>query len=477
MIAARRSRLIETAEGGEQRAHSVRNALRALAARVRDDDWIMVHDAARPCFSSADLQLLKRELASHPVGGLLAVPLADTLKRALEPGAHVTHVDATIDRDGLWRAATPQVFRCGVLLRALEAALDADRTPTDEAQAIEWSGQRPRLVAGRADNIKVTTADDLALAAAILSVRACAGVQVMRIGSGFDVHAFGPGDSIVLGGVRIPHTRGVVAHSDGDVVLHALCDALLGAAGLGDIGMHFPDTDPVWKGADSRRFVAAVLEMLSVRKLKVGNADITLLAQIAQGVALSPRDPPLAGADARGHREPGEHQGHHHRAPGFHRPQRRPRGAGHRVVRDGARTRMIPDHWRRAALAPPTAWGEPLGTGVLRATPEDFEVDEILGFAASGEGPHALLRVRKRGANTEWVARELARAAGVKPFEVGFAGLKDRNAVTTQHFTVPRGKTRGGRIHRPRGRGLRSAQRRARTSASCRAARSRATAS
>jgi tRNA pseudouridine13 synthase len=101
---------------------------------------------------------------------------------------------------------------------------------------------------------------------------------------------------------------------------------------------------------------------------------------------------------------------------------------------------MIPDHWRRAALAPPVAWGAPLGSGTLRTTPEDFEVDEILGFAAGGEGPHALLHVRKRGANTEWVARELARAAGVKPFEVGFAGLKDRNAVTTQHFTVPRGK-------------------------------------
>jgi 2-C-methyl-D-erythritol 2,4-cyclodiphosphate synthase len=102
---------------------------------------------------------------------------------------------------------------------------------------------------------------------------------MMRIGSGFDVHAFGPGDSVVLGGVRIAHTRGVVAHSDGDVVLHALCDAMLGAAGLGDIGMHFPDTDPLWKGANSRRFVEAVLEMLSVRKLRVGNADITVLAQ------------------------------------------------------------------------------------------------------------------------------------------------------------------------------------------------------
>ena len=170
-IAGRRSRLIETAEGGEQRAHSVRNALRALATRVRDDDWIMVHDAARPCFTAAELALLKRELAAHPVGGLLAIPLADTLKRALEPASQVTHVDVTVDRDGLWRAATPQVFRFGVLLRALESALSSGRMPTDEAQAIEWSGQRPRLVAGRADNIKVTTAEDLVLAGAILGTR------------------------------------------------------------------------------------------------------------------------------------------------------------------------------------------------------------------------------------------------------------------------------------------------------------------
>jgi 2-C-methyl-D-erythritol 2,4-cyclodiphosphate synthase len=101
----------------------------------------------------------------------------------------------------------------------------------------------------------------------------------MRIGSGFDVHAFGPGNAVLLGGVRIAHTRGVVAHSDGDVVLHALCDALLGAAGLGDIGMHFPDSDPTWKGVGSHRFVEAVLQMLAVRKLRVVNVDVTLLAQ------------------------------------------------------------------------------------------------------------------------------------------------------------------------------------------------------
>ena len=101
----------------------------------------------------------------------------------------------------------------------------------------------------------------------------------MRIGSGFDVHAFGPGDHLMLGGVRIAHARGVVAHSDGDVVLHALCDALLGAAGLGDIGQHFRDSDPTWRGADSRQFVTAVLAMLAPRALKVVNADLTVLAQ------------------------------------------------------------------------------------------------------------------------------------------------------------------------------------------------------
>lgn len=101
----------------------------------------------------------------------------------------------------------------------------------------------------------------------------------MRIGSGFDVHAFGPGDHVMLAGVRVPHTHGVVAHSDGDVVLHALCDAMLGAAGLGDIGQHFRDDDPRWKGADSRRFVQAVIEMLDARGLRIGNADVTVIAQ------------------------------------------------------------------------------------------------------------------------------------------------------------------------------------------------------
>ena len=170
-IAARRTRLLDTAPGGAERAQSVRAGLQALASRVRDDDWIMVHDAARPCLAAEDLAHLKKVIGAHEIGGLLAIPLADTLKRALRTDEEAPAVDATVDRAGLWRAATPQVFRFGALLRALDAALAAQRIPTDEAQALEWAGHRPRLVAGRADNIKVTTADDLALAAAILLAR------------------------------------------------------------------------------------------------------------------------------------------------------------------------------------------------------------------------------------------------------------------------------------------------------------------
>jgi 2-C-methyl-D-erythritol 4-phosphate cytidylyltransferase len=169
-IEARRPRAVLRAEGGQQRAHSVLNALRLLSSRVAATNWIMVHDAARPCFSTDDLSRLKGELRDHETGGLLAVPLADTLKRA-ETGREPARVDTTIDRQGLWRAATPQVFRLGPLIEALERALSAGRVPTDEAQAMEWAGHKPRLVAGRADNIKVTTRDDLLLASAILAMR------------------------------------------------------------------------------------------------------------------------------------------------------------------------------------------------------------------------------------------------------------------------------------------------------------------
>jgi 2-C-methyl-D-erythritol 4-phosphate cytidylyltransferase / 2-C-methyl-D-erythritol 2,4-cyclodiphosphate synthase len=276
---------VTATEGGSTRAESVRRALTALAGRAADSDWVLVHDAARPCLRRADLDRLLGECAQHPLGGLLVTPVADTLKR----GAAGTSVEQTVDRTGLWRALTPQMFRYGPLCAALDAAFAAGRSPTDESQALEWTGARPARIPGSATNIKITTADDLMLARALLVTHRPASElsgedhrvveSAMRIGSGVDVHAFGPGDFVMLGGVRIPHTSGVVAHSDGDVVLHALCDALLGAAGLGDIGQHFRDDDPRWRGADSSVFVRGVLAMLKERALAVANADLTVLAE------------------------------------------------------------------------------------------------------------------------------------------------------------------------------------------------------
>jgi 2-C-methyl-D-erythritol 2,4-cyclodiphosphate synthase/2-C-methyl-D-erythritol 4-phosphate cytidylyltransferase len=268
---------VSSAPGGGQRSESVRSGLAALRPRLRDEDWVLVHDAARPCLEPADLEQLIARAGAHEAGGLLAVPAADSLKRSAR-GEGV--VAASVERTGLWRALTPQMFRYGRLCAALDAAHAGARYPGDEAQALEWLGATPLLVEGAATNLKITTPADLELAAAVLRARGARLTETaMRIGSGVDVHAFGPGELVVLGGVRIPHTRGVIAHSDGDVVLHALCDALLGGAGLGDIGQHFPDTDPAWRGADSRRFVAAVLGMLRERGLTVENADLTVMAQ------------------------------------------------------------------------------------------------------------------------------------------------------------------------------------------------------
>jgi 2-C-methyl-D-erythritol 4-phosphate cytidylyltransferase len=159
---------VMTAEGGAERSDSVRNGLAALAGRASEVDWVLVHDAARPCLARADLERLLGEIATHPVGGLLATPAADTLKRADAAGC----ASETIDRSGLWRALTPQMFRYGALREALERAHEAGHRPTDEAQAIEWRGAHPKLVAGSAANLKITSAADLTLAAALLECRA-----------------------------------------------------------------------------------------------------------------------------------------------------------------------------------------------------------------------------------------------------------------------------------------------------------------
>ncbi len=170
----RRPELI-IAGGGVERSQSVRKGLAALNSRALPDDWVLVHDAARPCLSSDDLQHLLARLGSHRVGGLLATPAADTLKRArteppVAPNAD-PEVVQTVDRAALWRALTPQMFRYQILCDALDRALTANRLPTDEAQALEWVGEHPQLVQGSAANIKITSADDLVLAAALLNAR------------------------------------------------------------------------------------------------------------------------------------------------------------------------------------------------------------------------------------------------------------------------------------------------------------------
>jgi 2-C-methyl-D-erythritol 4-phosphate cytidylyltransferase len=155
---------VRTCEGGARRELSVANALRALESEARDEDWVLVHDAARPCLRRSDLRALIEGVGDDPVGGLLAVPLGDTLKVAAADG----RCDRTVPREGLWRALTPQMFRYGLLRRALALCIDRERGVTDEAAAVELLGLRPRLVRGRGDNLKVTHPEDLALAGAIL---------------------------------------------------------------------------------------------------------------------------------------------------------------------------------------------------------------------------------------------------------------------------------------------------------------------
>lgn len=266
-----------TTLGGAHRQDSVMNGLAHLASSAKPDDWILVHDAARPCLSGSDLGALIDALDENPngsgrgIGGaVLAAPIVDTVKRE-----RANELE-TVDRAGLWRALTPQVFAYAALRDALKDAAGEGLTVTDEAQAMERLGIRAALVAGSPFNIKVTRPEDLELADAILKMGES---SQMRIGQGVDVHAFGAGDHVVLGGVRIPHAQGIIAHSDGDVVIHALCDALLGAMGEGDIGQHFPDTDPRYRGADSRVFLRAVAERMKSAGLSLVNADITVLAE------------------------------------------------------------------------------------------------------------------------------------------------------------------------------------------------------
>jgi 2-C-methyl-D-erythritol 4-phosphate cytidylyltransferase/2-C-methyl-D-erythritol 2,4-cyclodiphosphate synthase len=259
--------------GGSTRAASVRAGLAALKRHgARDEDWVLVHDAARCLVQPASIDRLIDACQRDAVGGLLALPLADTLKHADAEG----RVRATVDRRGKWAAQTPQMFRLGLLIDALEGDV-ADIT--DEASAIEALGHAPLLVAGEADNFKLTWPDDFARAERVLRSRQGQSQTTMRIGEGWDIHALVVGRPLILGGVTVPHTHGLDGHSDADALAHAITDALLGAAALGDIGRHFPDTDAAFKGADSMRLLARAAQRVRDAGYEIGNIDSTIIAQ------------------------------------------------------------------------------------------------------------------------------------------------------------------------------------------------------
>ena len=252
-------------EGGATRQQSVHAGLEALA----DDppERVLVHDGARPLISADVIGGVVDALA-RSTAAIAAVPLADTIKRDDDAG----RIAATVDRTGLWRAQTPQGFHYAPILDAHRAA--AGRDLSDDAAVAEAAGLDVALVTGAADNLKITTEADLAHAERLLGA-----IAETRVGTGHDVHRFGPGDHVMLCGLAVPHTRGLIGHSDADVALHALTDALLGACGAGDIGAHFPSGDARWADADSAGFVAAACQLLGARGGSVVNADITLICQ------------------------------------------------------------------------------------------------------------------------------------------------------------------------------------------------------
>jgi 2-C-methyl-D-erythritol 4-phosphate cytidylyltransferase / 2-C-methyl-D-erythritol 2,4-cyclodiphosphate synthase len=255
--------------GGAARQASVRAGLEAL--QPSKPDIVLIHDAARPFASAA---LVSRAIAAAAKTGaaIPALPVTDTVKTVDAAGL----VDKTLDRNTLRLVQTPQGFAFPALLEAHRRAAAAGREDfTDDAALAEWAGLKVSIFAGEPGNIKITEEGDFARGEATQF----AALGDLRTGTGIDIHAFGPGDHVTLGGVHIAHSHALAGHSDADVVLHALTDAILGALADGDIGVHFPPSDPQWRGASSDRFVAFALERLANRGGRIGHIDINIVCE------------------------------------------------------------------------------------------------------------------------------------------------------------------------------------------------------
>ncbi len=250
--------------GGATRQDSVRAGLEALAAHA--PDLVLVHDGARPYVPQGTIPALVAALATHR-GAIPAVAVADTLKRA-EAGV----ISETVPRAGLWRAQTPQAFHFATLLAAHQAPPHPGAT--DDAWLLEQAGHSVAIIAGHEENVKLTIAED----AARLE-RSLAPQMVPRMGTGFDVHVTKPGRRMILCGIDVPCEFGLDGHSDADVGIHALCDAIYGALAEGDIGRHFPPTEGEWKDADSARFLRHAAGRIAARGGRLANADVTLICE------------------------------------------------------------------------------------------------------------------------------------------------------------------------------------------------------
>jgi 2-C-methyl-D-erythritol 4-phosphate cytidylyltransferase/2-C-methyl-D-erythritol 2,4-cyclodiphosphate synthase len=267
--AAKGLRLLAPVPGGATRQASVRAGLEALSGRA--PDIVLVHDAARP-FCSAEL-VSRAIVACEETGAAIpALEVTDTIKR-VDAGGHVA---GTIDRVQLRAVQTPQAFAFAALLAAHRRAVKEGRDDfTDDAALAEWAGIKVATFAGESGNVKLTTDEDFAKAEA----RRIASLADLRLGNGFDVHAFGDGDHVWLGGIKIPHDRGLTGHSDADVALHALVDAILGALADGDIGKHFSPSDPRWRGAPSDQFLKFAVERVAKRGGRIAHLDLTIVCE------------------------------------------------------------------------------------------------------------------------------------------------------------------------------------------------------
>jgi 2-C-methyl-D-erythritol 4-phosphate cytidylyltransferase/2-C-methyl-D-erythritol 2,4-cyclodiphosphate synthase len=262
--------LLDPVFGGETRQDSGYNGLKSLSEYA--PDYVLIHDAARP-FVSADA--ISRVIAAlaEDVAVLAAVPVTDTIKKETADRA----VGETVDRTGLWRAQTPQGFRFSEILAAHQKF--SGQNLTDDAAIAEADGHVVRLVEGNEDNFKVTAADDFERAAHRLGYDQEGAVADIRVGSGFDVHRFGAGEAVILCGVSIPHSHGLLGHSDADVGLHAITDAILGAISADDIGAYFPPSETQWKNADSAIFLAKAAELVRDKDARISHIDVTLICE------------------------------------------------------------------------------------------------------------------------------------------------------------------------------------------------------